>query len=43
MPTTTEELLDVLRQRFSGAVLEMNECVFIRGISAMRGSSPSEV
>ena len=42
-PLNSEELLDVLRQRFSGAVLEMNERVFIRGISAMRGSSLSEV
>jgi Pyruvate/2-oxoacid:ferredoxin oxidoreductase gamma subunit len=34
-PLNSEELLDVLRQRFSGAVLEMNERVFVRGLSAM--------
>ena len=34
-PLSSEELLEVLRQRFSGAVLEMNERVFARGCSVM--------
>ena len=36
-PLNSEELRQVLRQRFSGPVLEMNEKVFARGTQAMIG------